>query len=124
MNSAQIKAMVEDEFEELVEIRRDLHMHPELSEHEERTEKAICTQLDKLGIPYEAGIAGHGIIATVGPKDAKYGIAIRADIDALPITECTGLPYASVNKGVMHACGHDIHNRSARRGKDIQGHGE
>ena len=109
MNSAQIKAMVEDEFEELVEIRRDLHMHPELSEHEERTEKAICTQLDKLGIPYEAGVAGHGIIATVGPKDAKYGIAIRADIDALPITECTGLPYASVNKGVMHACGHDIH---------------
>ena len=109
MNSAQIKAMVEDEFEELVKIRRDLHMHPELSEHEERTEKAICTQLDKLGIPYEAGVAGHGIIATVGPKDAKYGIAIRADIDALPITECTGLPYASVNKGVMHACGHDIH---------------
>ena len=109
MNSAQIKAMVEDGFEELVEIRRDLHMHPELSEHEERTEKAICAQLDKLGIPYEAGVAGHGIIATVGPKDAKYGIAIRADIDALPITECTGLPYASVNKGVMHACGHDIH---------------
>ena len=109
MNSAQIKAMVEAEFEELVEIRRDLHMHPELSEHEERTEKAICAQLDKLGIPYEAGVAGHGIIATVGPKDAKYGIAIRADIDALPITECTGLPYASVNKGVMHACGHDIH---------------
>ena len=61
MNSAQIKAMVEDEFEELVEIRRDLHMHPELSEHEERTEKAICAQLDKLGIPYEAGVAGHGI---------------------------------------------------------------
>lgn len=90
MNSAQIKAMVEDGFEELVKIRRDLHMHPELSEHEERTEKAICTQLDKLGIPYEAGVAGHGIIATVGPKDAKYGIAIRADIDALPITECTG----------------------------------
>ena len=109
MNSAQIKAMVEDGFEELVEIRRDLHMHPELSEHEEHTEKAICAQLDKLGIPYEAGVAGHGIIATVGSKDAKYGIAIRADIDALPITECTGLPYASVNKGVMHACGHDIH---------------
>ena len=79
MNSAQIKAMVEDEFEELVKIRRDLHMHPELSEHEERTEKAICAQLDKLGIPYEAGVAGHGIIATVGPKDAKYGIAIRAE---------------------------------------------
>ena len=59
MNSAQIKAMVEDEFEELVEIRRDLHMHPELSEHEERTEKAICTQLDKLGIAYEAGVAGQ-----------------------------------------------------------------
>lgn len=109
MNGEQIKAMIDNELAELVEIRRDLHMHPELSEHEERTERVICARLDKLGIAYEAGVAGHGIIASIGPKDAKYGIAIRADIDALPVTECTGLPYASVNRGVMHACGHDIH---------------
>ena len=109
MNSTEIRAMIADEFDELVAFRRDMHMHPELSEYEERTEKIICAQLDKLGIKYEAGVAGHGIIATIGKSDAKYGIAIRADIDALPVTECTGLPYASVNPGVMHACGHDVH---------------
>lgn len=110
MNTADIRAMVEREFDELVAVRRDLHMHPELSGQEVRTSKAVCAYLDKIGVEYIPEVAGqHGIIAYIGKKDAKYGVALRADMDALPVLECTGLSYASVNKGVMHACGHDIH---------------
>ena len=109
MDSLSIRKSIDEIYDEIVTIRRDIHMHPELSEHEERTENAICSYLDKLSIEYEKDISGHGVIARIGKKDAEYGVAIRADIDALPIKESTGLPYASANDGVMHACGHDIH---------------
>ena len=105
----QLHKQVADVFDEVAAFRRDIHMHPELSEHEARTETKICDWLNALDIPYEKGIAGHGICATIYGQRTDKTAAIRADIDALPVTEQTGLPYASQNAGVMHACGHDMH---------------
>jgi amidohydrolase len=104
-------AMMDKELHErLVAFRRDLHQHPELSFQETRTAERICAELDRLGIAYESGVAHTGIIADIpGRGDALKKVALRADIDALPIQEETGLSFASENDGVMHACGHDGH---------------
>lgn len=91
----------------LVEMRHHLHRHPELSCAEEQTATFLAGRLTEIGLPVATGIGGHGLVATVG-KDGP-AVALRADIDALAITELTGLPYASQNPGVMHACGHDGH---------------
>ncbi|MCW0457346.1 M20 family metallopeptidase [Xanthomonas sacchari] len=101
----------------VVEWRRDFHQHPELSNREERTAAKVAERLRALGLKPQTGIAHHGVVAIVkgalpGPK-----IALRADMDALPVTEQTGLPFASKatseyrgeTVGVMHACGHDAH---------------
>jgi hippurate hydrolase len=90
------------------EIRRTLHRHPELSSQEHRTCRYIAEKLGELGIPFRAPVAGTGILARLNP-DAGEGVALRADIDALPIEEKTGLPFASEHPGIMHACGHDGH---------------
>ncbi len=97
--------------EELVKIRRHLHMNPELSFQEEKTAKFIASELDKLKVEYTTGWAGHGIVATLknNLNESKKTIALRADIDALPILESVDRPYRSKNDGVMHACGHDVH---------------
>ncbi|MFA6956431.1 MAG: M20 family metallopeptidase [Thermoanaerobaculia bacterium] len=97
----------------LIETRRELHMHPELSNREVETSKRIAAWLEAKGIPHEAGIARYGVVATI--KGAKPGptIAVRADIDALPIEETLDLPYKSQNPGVKHACGHDVHTTVA-----------
>src|SRR6476646_8785352 len=87
--------------------RRHLHAHPELSLQEQETSAFVQEKLTELGIPFEAGIGGHGIVATLTRGDAQSRVGLRADMDALPITEQTGLPYASKHPGVMHACGHD-----------------
>ena len=105
----KIKEQVEQVYEEVLAFRRDLHMHPELSEQEIRTEEKICSRLDALQIPYQRGVAGHGVCAVIRGTTADRTVGIRADIDALPVTEQTGLAYASLNTGVMHACGHDMH---------------
>jgi hippurate hydrolase len=94
-----------------VEFRRDLHRHPELMHVEHRTAGAIRAALDRLGIRWRA-CAGTGTVATLAPQARGKRIALRADIDALPLDELTGLPYASVHQGVMHACGHDGHTAS------------
>jgi len=99
-------------FSQIVEIRRYLHQHPELSGKEEQTATFICKCLDDLQIPYNKDVAGHGIVALLsGTRENGSGktIALRADMDALPITEMTNVTYSSVNDGVMHACGHDVH---------------
>ena len=96
-------------YEEIVRLRRDLHQHPELSWQETRTAGKICEYLDELRIPFRADVAGTGVIATVGSELEGPCIALRADMDALPVKEDTGLPFASCNEGVMHACGHDGH---------------
>ena len=96
-------------FEKIVAVRRDLHQHPELSWKETRTAARIASFLDELQIPHQSGVAGTGIIATIGADKEGPCVALRADMDALPIKEDTGLPFASSNEGVMHACGHDGH---------------
>ena len=105
----EIKAQMEQVGEEVLAFRRDLHMHPELSEQEIRTEEKICSRLDALQIPYQRGVAGHGVCAVIRGTTADRTVGIRADIDALPVAEQTELAYASLNLGVMHACGHDMH---------------
>ncbi len=106
---SHIKNRIDEIYPEILSIRNDLHMHPELSEKEVETEKKITKILDSLNIPYECNIAGHGIVATIYGKNKDFATGIRADIDALPIYEETDTPYKSLNEGVMHACGHDIH---------------
>jgi hippurate hydrolase len=95
--------------ERLVALRRDLHRHPELSWQEVRTANKVCEALDRLGIRYRAGIAETGVIAEIPGRRGPPYVALRADMDALPIQEETGLEFASANDGVMHACGHDGH---------------
>jgi len=99
-------AMARSVMPDMVALRRELHQHPELSEKEQQTIALITERLNELEIPcitYENG----GICAMIGKGDRAIGL--RGDIDALPVQEATGLPYASKVPGVMHACGHDIH---------------
>lgn len=91
----------------LVEMRHHLHRHPELSCAEEQTAAFIAKRLGDLGLQVATGMGGHGVVATIGTDGPSVGL--RADMDALAITELTGLPYASESLGVMHACGHDGH---------------
>jgi amidohydrolase len=94
----------------LIELRRDLHAHPELSFNEERTAAALATALRGLGVAEVKRVAGTGLVARIrGTRQSAPVVAIRGDIDALPIEEATGLSFASTNAGVMHACGHDVH---------------
>lgn len=95
--------------ERMVALRRDLHRHPELSWDEHRTMAAIAAELAKLGVPHRAGVARTGILADLPGRSAGPIVALRADTDALPIDEETGLPFASIRPGIMHACGHDGH---------------
>ncbi len=92
--------------------RRHLHAHPELTLHEKETATFVGTKLRELGVPFVAGVGGHGIVATISRGQSNRSVGLRADMDALPITETTGLAYASGNPGVMHACGHDGHTAS------------
>jgi amidohydrolase len=94
---------------ELIEIRRDIHAHPELAFEEVRTAGVVTRELSKLGIPHQTGIAKTGVVGLIQGGRPGPVLAIRADMDALPIQETTGLPFASRNAGLMHACGHDIH---------------
>ena len=119
--SADLKISLDKQIEDLmpkvVEWRHDIHQHPELGNREFRTSKKIEDHLVSLGIPVETKIAYTGLVGVI--KGAKPGptIALRADMDALPVEEKTGLPYASKVRttylgndvGVMHACGHDAH---------------
>lgn len=108
-----IKAKSEAFFEDTVRIRRHLHQNPELSFKEEQTAKFVQDQLDSMGIPYQSGIGGHGIVGVIeGHKVSERTIALRADMDALPIQEANEVPYKSQHNGVMHACGHDVHTAS------------
>lgn len=90
-------------------IRRRIHKWPETAFEEFKTASEICKELDRLGIPYESGLAGTGVVARIEGRTPGPVVALRADMDALPIEEKTGLPFSSKNKGHMHACGHDGH---------------
>jgi amidohydrolase len=95
---------------DLTAIRRHLHMYPELSFEEVETARFIEQQLAGWGVEFQAGVAGTGIVALVkGRHPEKKTVALRADMDALPIQEAGNAPYKSRKEGVMHACGHDVH---------------
>ena len=109
--------------------RQALHEHPELSNQESGTRTIVTGALDELGIPYRTYGGFYGVLAQVGPKEGRPVVALRADMDALPVTEATGLPYASAIAGRMHACGHDVHMAAllgagallAEREKELRG---
>ncbi len=111
--SEKIKQLAAQQHQDIVKIRRDLHQQPELSFQENKTSVYIQNELKKLEIPFKSGVAGTGVIAKLtGKTDTGRVIALRADIDALPIQEESGLEFTSLQKGVMHACGHDAHTAS------------
>ena len=92
--------------------RRHLHANPELTLHEKETAAYVRSRLSELGVPFVGGVGGHGVVATLTRGQSNRSVGLRADMDALPITESSGVAYTSRNPGVMHACGHDGHTVS------------
>ena len=109
----KIKALAASFSNDVIDYRHYLHAHPELSFQEFNTAKFVAAILRSFGIEPQEGVAGTGVVAIIKGKnpDSKM-IALRADMDALPITEANEVPYKSTNIGVMHACGHDVHTSS------------
>jgi amidohydrolase len=116
-DTSQIQAMVQQELPQVTAWRHDIHQHPELSNREVRTSALVAKELKKLGLDVHTGIAHTGVVALLKGDLPGPRLAIRADMDALPVTEEVNLPFASKAKGeyrgkptgVMHACGHDAH---------------
>ena len=107
-DSRRMKQDSEDLLPVLIDLRRDFHRHPELSFREFRTAGRVASILRELGMEVREKVGGTGVIGLLrGPEGPS--VALRADMDALPVTEKTGLPFASETEGMMHACGHDIH---------------
>jgi amidohydrolase len=112
MNKEQIQELSQSIFNEVVADRRHLHSHPELSFHEVETSAYVAKKLDELGLEYHR-MAENGLVALIkGERPSDKVVALRADMDALPITEANDVSYKSQNTGVMHACGHDAHTSS------------
>lgn len=110
-NSARITELTQALQDELIAIRRDIHAHPELARAEKRTTELLAQRLRLAGLSPRM-LKGTGLTCDVGPSVEESGlelIGLRADIDALPLQETSGLPFASVNPGVSHSCGHDVH---------------
>ena len=98
-------------FDDVVSFRKWIHKHPELSFQEKKTSEFICSILKKNDIRFTKNIGGYGIVAVIeGKKSSSRVIGFRADMDALPIIEENDIDYKSVNHGIMHACGHDVHS--------------
>lgn len=106
-----IKSKAQDVFEEIVEFRREIHMNPEIGHEEVETAKRIVRELEKLNLDeIRTGVGGNGVVGILkGGKGEGKTLLLRADIDCLPMTEQSGLPFASKKEGLMHACGHDVH---------------
>ncbi len=105
-----IKKLAQQYLSEIIEIRRKIHANPELGFEEMETASLICKKLDEYGISYQSGIAKTGIVGLIkGKTPDKKCIALRADMDALPISENNNCDYKSKHEGIMHACGHDAH---------------
>lgn len=110
-NSARITELTQALQDELIAIRRDIHAHPELARAEKRTTALLAERLRQAGL-YPRLLKGTGLTCDIGPSVEETGlelIGLRADIDALPLQETSGLPFASINPGVSHSCGHDVH---------------
>ena len=104
-----IKKVIDDNFESMVELRRYMHQYPEVSFQEENTKAWIYEQIKDLDLDIRENVGGNGIVARLQVNDSYETIAIRADFDALPIQDEKDVPYRSKTPGVMHACGHDAH---------------
>jgi len=112
MIKEKIQELAGSIFNDVVANRRHLHSHPELSFHEVETSAFVAKKLDELGLQYQR-MADNGLVALIkGEKPSDQVVALRADMDALPILEANDVPYRSQNAGVMHACGHDAHTSS------------
>lgn len=109
--ASDVHALIQADLPDLISIRHDLHRHPEIMFEETRTCQVVQQHLTDLGVPFKAGLAGGtGVVAHLpATNGGSETVALRADMDALPILEETGKAYASENEGVMHACGHDGH---------------
>lgn len=105
-----IHTLTRDIYDDLVDIRRDLHRHPELSGQEAWTAHYLANKLGELGLEIRTGVGGHGLCANLVTNPDRPTVALRVDMDALPIHEINQAPYRSVVPGVMHACGHDVHS--------------
>lgn len=105
----EIEAGLASFIDEFIALRRDIHAHPELAFKETRTSALVADYLRQWGYDVTTGVGGSGVAGTLKRGNSGKAIGIRADMDALPIIEATGLDYASSNSGVMHACGHDGH---------------
>jgi amidohydrolase len=109
----KIKSLAKNYHKDIVECRRHLHRNPELSFNEFQTQKFVEQKLKEFGIANVKQMAKTGVVALIeGKNPSKKSIALRADLDALPITETNNVEYKSLNEGVMHACGHDVHASS------------
>lgn len=108
--SRRIDAEIEKSKSEIIKIRRFIHMNPELGNREVETARLIAAKLEPLGFEVRTGVAKTGVVAVLRGGQPGPAVAVRADMDALPVQEETGLPYKSLNPGVMHACGHDVHS--------------
>jgi amidohydrolase len=109
--AAELAALFDPLRDELVAIRRDIHAHPELARTEVRTTGLLADRLRVAGLDPQL-LRGSGLVCDIGPGPALTGrqrIALRADLDALPVSDATGLPWASTHRGIAHACGHDVH---------------
>ena len=108
-NKININPLILEIEKEIIDNRRYFHKHPELSFKEYNTSKIIIEKLEEMKIPYQKDIAKTGITAIIKGQQEGKTIALRADMDALPIQETSEVSYKSINDGVMHACGHDGH---------------
>ena len=110
---SRIQKRAAEIYPEVVNYRRHLHTHPELSYYEKQTAAFVSEHLTALGISHEKNIGGFGVVGIIeGKNPGSHTRALRADMDALPITEANEVSYKSKNEGVMHACGHDVHTSS------------
>ena len=109
MNIEILRKEMDEYNEELIKMRRYLHENPELSYQEANTAKYAADKLRSFGVEVREHVGGTGVVGLIRGKTGRITIGLRADMDALPIEEQTGLPFASKNKGIMHACGHDSH---------------
>ncbi|MDA0837009.1 MAG: amidohydrolase [Planctomycetota bacterium] len=112
IDDAELERLIGEELPSLIELRHDLHAHPQLGFEETYASAAVQEELRKIDIPFQHGLGKTGVVGWIVPEGADRAsgaIGLRADMDALPILEETGLPYASQHEGKMHACGHDGH---------------
>ena len=109
MEKAKLEALTQKYLDEVVEARRYIHAHPELSWKEQGTQNYLMEALRRHGIECDGNFEGTAVVGMIRGGKPGRTVALRADMDALPVNEASGCPYSSQNPGVMHACGHDVH---------------